>query len=76
MHRSDLQDWQWVLIEDLFPSKDRKQGEPRRDHRTVLNGMFHVLHTAGAWRDLPERYARGRPRTTASPAAAAKARST
>ena len=56
MHRFDLQDWQWALIEDLFPSNDGKEGEPWRDHRTVLNGMFHVLHTGCAWRDLPERY--------------------
>jgi transposase len=56
MHRFDLQDWQWALIADLFPSNDGKQGEPWRDHRTVLNGMFHVLHTGCPWRDLPERY--------------------
>ncbi len=56
MHRFDLQDWQWALIEDLFPSNAGKEGQPWRDHRTVLNGMFHVLHTGCAWRDLPERY--------------------
>ena len=56
MHRFDLQDWQWALIADLFPSNAGKEGQPWRDHRTVLNGMFHVLHTGCAWRDLPERY--------------------
>jgi len=56
MHRFDLQDWQWELIADLFPSNDHKPGEPWRDHRTVLNGMFHVLHTGCAWRDVPDRY--------------------
>lgn len=56
MHRFDLQDWQWALIADLFPSNDGKPGEPWKDHRTVMNGMFHVLHTGCPWRDVPERY--------------------
>lgn len=57
MHRFDLQDWQWELIADLFPSNEgKKTGGHWRDHRTVLNGMFHVLHTGCPWRDLPERY--------------------
>lgn len=56
MHRFDLQDWQWALIADLFPTNDRNQGGHWRDHRTVLNGMFHVLHTGCPWRDLPRRY--------------------
>ena len=53
MHRFDLQDWQWELICDLFPSNDGKEGGQWKDHRTVLNGMFHVLHTGCPWRDLP-----------------------
>ncbi len=56
MHRFDLQDWQWELISDLFPSNDGKEGGQWKDHRMVLNGMFHVLHTGCPWRDLPERY--------------------
>lgn len=56
MHRFDLQDWQWELIRDLFPGNDGKEGGQWKDHRTVLNGMFHVLHTGCPWRDLPERY--------------------
>jgi len=56
MHRFDLQDWQWELICDLFPGDDGKEGGRWKDHRPVLNGMFHVLHTGCPWRDLPERY--------------------
>jgi transposase len=56
MHRFDLQDWQWALICDLFPANDGKEGGRWRDHRTVLNGMFHVLHAGCPWRDLPDRY--------------------
>jgi transposase len=56
MHRYDLQDWQWELIGDLFPSNEGKEGGLWRDHRTILNGMFHILHSGCPWRDLPERY--------------------
>jgi transposase len=56
MHRYDLQDWQWELIEDLFPSNQGKEGGRWRDHRTLLNGMFHILHCGCPWRDLPQRY--------------------
>jgi transposase len=56
MHRFDLQDWQWALIADLFPGNAGKPGGQWKDHRTVVNGMFHVLHTGCPWRDLPERY--------------------
>ncbi len=56
MHRFDLQDWQWELISGLFPSSGRKGGGQWKDHRTVINGMFHVLHTGCAWRDVPARY--------------------
>lgn len=56
MQRFDLQDCQWELIADLFPDNDGKEGGRWKDHRTVLNGMFHVLHTGCPWRDLPERY--------------------
>lgn len=56
MHRFDLQDWQWELIADLFPGNEGKEGGQWEDHRTVLNGMFHVLHTGCPWRDLPQRY--------------------
>ena len=56
MHRFDLQDWQWDLISDLFPSNEGKDGGRWRDHRTILDGMFNVLHTGCPWRDMPPRY--------------------
>jgi len=31
-------------------------GRPRRSDRTVLNGIFWILCSGAAWRDLPERY--------------------
>jgi hypothetical protein len=54
MHRFHLQDWQWALVQDLFPSNEGKQGEPWREHRTVLNGMGGLLRVRA-------RRIRGRP---------------
>jgi transposase len=59
MDKHDLTDAEWRLVEPLLPDKPR--GSPRVDDRRVLNGIFHVLRTASAWCDVPERYG---PRTT------------
>lgn len=56
MHRYELTNEQWALLEDLFPKPKGSRGRPRRDDRQMLNGILHVLHTGVAWRDLPERY--------------------
>lgn len=54
MHRYELEDRHWALIEDLFPRKSR--GRPWRDHRTVVNGVLWILFSGAPWRDLPGRY--------------------
>jgi transposase len=54
MRRYELTDDQWTLIEDLFPQQ--KMGRPRRSDRAILNGIFWILCSGAAWRDLPERY--------------------
>jgi len=54
MRRYELTDTHWQLIEDLFPNQT--MGRPRRSDRTVLNGIFWILCSGAAWRDLPERY--------------------
>jgi transposase len=56
MHGSDLRGRQRALIEDPFPSTDGGEGEPWRDHRMILNGVFRVLHTGRPRRDLSGRY--------------------
>ena len=55
MRRHELSDAQWKIIEPLLP-RNEGRGRPWRDHRTVINGIFWILHTGAAWRDLPERY--------------------
>jgi transposase len=54
--RHELSDAQWARIEDLFPPEQGAIGHPWREHRTILNGMFWILLTGAAWRDLPERF--------------------
>ena len=57
MRRYELSDEEWVLIEDLLPRRrGRRRGRRWRDHRQVLNGIFWVLRSGSAWRDVPERY--------------------
>ena len=53
--RYELSDDEWLLIQDLFPSP-KKMGRPPRDDRTLFNGIFWILCSGAAWRDLPERY--------------------
>lgn len=55
MHRHELSDEEWALLEPLLPAV-QTQGTYYRDHRTILNGMLYWLHTGVPWRDLPERY--------------------
>ncbi|MBO8087872.1 MAG: transposase, partial [Marichromatium sp.] len=43
------------LIADLF-SRPQRTGRPRRDDRLILNGIFWVLCSGAAWRDLPARF--------------------
>ena len=55
MARHGLSDADWARIEALFPAP-ASRGRPRRDSRTLLNGMLWILRTGAPWRDLPERF--------------------
>ena len=58
LHRYDLTDEQWRLIEPLFPDRYHKgkAGHPFKDHRPLVNGILWHLHTGAPWPDTPERY--------------------
>lgn len=63
MKRHELTDEQWAAIEPIVCRKRqrskaslRKGGRPRRDVRTLVNGIFWILATGAPWRDLPERF--------------------
>ena len=53
VRRYEFTDQDWALIEPLLPKQER--GGKWNDHRIVLNGMFWVLRSGSAWRDMPER---------------------
>ena len=55
MRRYELTDEAWLRIEPLLPSTNRPGGQ-WNDHRITLNGMFWILNSGSAWRNLPERY--------------------
>lgn len=55
MARNRLSDDAWECVHDFFP-KAKATGRPPRDRRTVLDGIFWILRTGSAWRDLPEEF--------------------
>ncbi|WP_229776039.1 IS5 family transposase [Deinococcus ruber] len=50
-----LTDEQWVLLAPFLtpPEKTTKRGRPRRDDRTLLEGILWVLRTGAQWEKLP-----------------------
>jgi transposase len=58
MHRYDLTDAPWALLEPLFPDRSHhgQPGRPFHDHRPLLNGILWHLHTGAPWPDVPDRY--------------------
>jgi transposase len=55
MHRYELTDEQWTLIESFFPANGKAGGQ-WLEHRPVVDGIFWILSSGAPWRDLPERY--------------------
>jgi putative transposase len=52
----DLSDAEWAILEPLIP-KALPGGRPRSvNMRQILNGIFYVLRSGGAWRLLPHDY--------------------
>lgn len=56
MERHALTDEQWARLRPLLPPPPQGRGRPRRDDRTVVDGILWRLATGIPWRDLPERY--------------------
>ena len=57
LRRYELTDEEWNRIAPLLPPKNTgKQGRPRKDTRTILNGMVQLARSGAPWRDLLERY--------------------
>jgi transposase len=58
MHRYDLTDAQWALVQPFFPDRYHhgKAGRPWKDHRPLVDGILWHLHTGAPWPDVPDRY--------------------
>ena len=57
LRRYEITDSEWSRIVDLLPPENTgKRGRPRKDNRTILNGMIWIARSGAPWRDLPERY--------------------
>jgi transposase len=56
MHRHEITDEQWALVELHIPLSKARTGRPSSDPRLMLNGIFWVLCTGAPWRDLPDRF--------------------
>ena len=56
MHRHELTDEQWSVVDPLIRRSTARTGRPASDRRLMLNGLFWILATGAPWRDLPERF--------------------
>ena len=57
MKRYELTKEQWERIKPLLPPEETgKRGRPRKDNRTMLNGMLWIVRSGAQWRELPEAY--------------------
>src|SRR5689334_4459627 len=56
MHRGDLSDREWALLEPLLPPQKPATGRPAKDHRRIIDGILWIDRTGAPWRDLPARY--------------------
>lgn len=53
---AELTDSQWRQLAPLLPAQRRRQGQPPRDLRQMINAMLWIERTGGSWRALPNRF--------------------
>ena len=58
IRRYELSVAEWEQFKPYIPEEQESssRGRPPKDSRTMLNGIFWILRSGAAWRDLPERY--------------------
>lgn len=57
MKRYEMKAEQWERIKPLLPPEHTgKKGRPRKDNRTMLNGMLWIVRSGVQWRELPGIY--------------------
>lgn len=52
-YETDLSDIEWLLLEPLIPPAKSGGRWRDTDMREVMNGIFYLLRTGGAWSLLP-----------------------
>ena len=55
MKFEELDDARWSRIGPLLPPRAR-EGRPRSDDRSIVNGILFVLITGCRWVDIPRKY--------------------
>src|SRR3712207_4173332 len=64
---SDLPDEEWIILQPLLASPEKRGRPPKWPARRVADAVFYLLRSGCAWRMLPkESIRRGRPSTTTS----------
>jgi transposase len=56
IHRHDISDKVWKLLEPHLPGKSGSWGGIAKDNRKFINAVFWILRTGAPWRDLPPDY--------------------
>jgi transposase len=56
LHRHDITDRTWKLLEPHLPGSAGVWGGRAEDNRRFLNAVFWILRTGAPWRDLPPQY--------------------
>lgn len=56
MHRYDISDHAWSLLEPYLPGRQGAWGGKAKDNRQFINAVFWILRTGAPWRDLPPEY--------------------
>jgi len=57
MEKYELTSEQWERVKPIMPpGTTGKRGRPRKDDRTMLNGILWIAHSEAQWRMLPRQY--------------------
>ena len=56
IHRHDISDKVWAVLEPYLPGQKGQWGGVADDNRKFINAVFWILRTGAPWRDLPPDY--------------------
>ena len=56
LHRHDILDRAWKIIEHHLPWRAGTKSRSAKDNRKFINAVIWILQTGAPWRDLPPEY--------------------